>query len=134
VKAVVAVALAAATLVGIAGLADLTQNRPDHMRPGSATVVSFDVATRRYRGPDDTDAAALWSVCAATIPGEDSSMVTTADGGYQVTVTPAIGENGRKRLTGCLEDGTLDRVTGRVIGMEAPERVNGTSDPPAQRS
>ena len=32
--------------------------------------------------------------------------------GYHVTISPAIGENGRKRLVGCLEDGKLGRVTG----------------------
>jgi hypothetical protein len=51
------------------------------------------------------------------VPGETSSLVTTADGGFSVTVSPAIGEHGRKRLTGCLEDGTLDRVIGHVTAM-----------------
>jgi hypothetical protein len=58
-------------------------------------------------------------VCAATVPGETSSLVTTDDGGYSVTVTPGIGEHGRKRLVGCLEDGTLDRVVGHVTGLVA---------------
>jgi hypothetical protein len=119
VKFLAAVALAAATLVGIVGLAELTQNRPDERRAGTATVITFDVATRRYRGGDETAAQALWSVCAATVPGETSSLVTMADGGFSVRVTPAIGEHGRKRLTGCLEDGTLDRVSGHVTAMSA---------------
>jgi hypothetical protein len=38
----------------------------------------------------------------------------TVDDGYTVSISPAIGENGRKRLVGCLEDATLDRVIGPV--------------------
>jgi hypothetical protein len=115
----VALALAVATMVGVIGLAELTQNRPDERRAGTGTVVTFDVATRRYHGSEENAARALWSVCAATVPGENSSLVTTAAGGYSVTVTPEIGEHGRKRLVGCLEDGTLDRVIGHVVGMTA---------------
>ena len=89
-KALAGLALAALTALGIVGLAELTQNRPDPVVAGSATVVAFDVATRDYRGGDETAAHALWAI------------------------TPAIGENGRKRLVGCLEDGTLDRVMGHV--------------------
>jgi hypothetical protein len=119
VKFLVALALAAATLVGVVGLAELTQTRPDERRAGTATVVTFDVATRRYRGGEETAARALWSVCAATVPGETSSLVTMTGGGFSVTVTPEIGEHGRQRLTGCLEDGTLDRVIGHVTAMSA---------------
>ena len=36
---------------------------------------------------------------------------------FSVTVSPAFGENGRKRLTGCLEDATVDRVMGHVVGL-----------------
>jgi hypothetical protein len=117
VKFLAALALAVATLVGVIGLAELTQNRPDEARAGTSTVVTFDVSTNRYRGGEETAALALWSVCAATVPGETSSLVTMDAGGYSVTVTPAIGEHGRKRLVGCLEDGTLDRVSGHLVAM-----------------
>jgi hypothetical protein len=114
VKAIATAVLSLAGVAGVFGLADLTQNRPDAVRPGSETVVAFDVGTRRYRGGDDGAAQALWSVCVAMIPGETTTPVTDLHGGYSVTVTPAIGEHGRKRLAGCLEDGTLDRVSGHV--------------------
>jgi hypothetical protein len=57
-------------------------------------------------------------VCSATVGGEVSGVPAPAgdmvDDGYTVSISPAIGENGRKRLVGCLEDATLDRVMGHV--------------------
>jgi hypothetical protein len=117
-----AIGLAVLSLFGVAGvfgLADLTQNRPDAARPGTETVIAFDVGTRHYRGGDEGAAQALWSVCVATVPGETTTPVVGGDGMYRVTVTPAIGEHGRKRLIGCLEDGTLDRVQGHVRSVSS---------------
>lgn len=113
-KALATLAVSVAAGLGILGLAELTQNRPDPVEAGSTTVVEFDVATRRYRGGDDAAAQALWAVCSATVGGETSGPATVTGGEFAVTISPAIGENGRKRLLGCLEDGTLDRVMGHV--------------------
>jgi hypothetical protein len=116
VLAVLAVAVLGA--IGIFGLAELTQNRPDPVEAGSATVVTFDVDTRDYQRGDDAAAQALWAVCSATVGGDVSAPPAPArgavDAGYTVTISPAIGDNGRKRLVGCLEDATLDRVMGHV--------------------
>jgi len=118
VKAIGVLVLAVVTGLGIFGLAELTQNRPDPVDPSSSTIVTFDVATRGYRGGDDSAANALWAVCSATVPGDVTAVApAAASDDYEVTITPAIGENGRKRLLGCLEDGTLDRVMGHVSDM-----------------
>jgi hypothetical protein len=119
VKTLAVLVVSLAGTLGIVGLADLTQNRPDTAVAGTSTVVEFDVATRDYRGSDAAAAAALWAVCGVTVPGEDGGPVTSADGDFAVTITPAIGENGRKRLLGCLEDGTLDRVMGHVQSVSS---------------
>jgi hypothetical protein len=108
-----ALAFVGLTALGIVGLAELTQNRPDPAVAGSTTVVAFDVATRDYRGGDETAAHALWAVCSASVDGEITAPAASGDG-FHVTISPAIGDNGRKRLVGCLEDGTLDRVIGHV--------------------
>lgn len=115
-KAIGFAVLAVLTVLGVIGLADLTQNRPDPVVDGSATTVAFDVATRRYDGDEMTAAQSLWAVCQATVSGE-KSPVTPVDDHYAVTVSPAFGENGRKRLTGCLEDATVDRVMGHVVSL-----------------
>jgi hypothetical protein len=115
VKAIAAVVvLAVMGVLGVSSLADLTQNRPDPRVEGTTTVVEFDVATRRYNGTDATAAHALWAVCAATVSGETTGPVAAGADDFSVSITPAIGENGRKRLLGCLQDGTLDRVQGHV--------------------
>jgi hypothetical protein len=118
VKALAVLAVAVVGAMGIIGLAELTQNRPDPVEAGSATVVNFDVDTRDYQRGAGAAAQALWAVCSATVGGEVSGVRAPAEGtvgdGYTVTISPAIGENGRKRLQGCLEDATLDRVMGHV--------------------
>ena len=85
---------------------------------GTTTVVNFDVGTRDYQRGDDAAAQALWAVCSSTVGGEVTTPVAADDGeggdAYNVTISPAIGEHGRKRLVGCLEDATLDRVVGHV--------------------
>ena len=117
-KALAVLAVAVMGALGIVGLAELTQNRPDPVAAGSATVVAFEVDTRDYQRGDGAAAQALWAVCSATVGGDVSGVPAPTEGavddGYTVTISPAIGENGRKRLVGCLEDATLDRVMGHV--------------------
>jgi hypothetical protein len=117
-KALAVLAVAVMSILGVIGLANLTQNRPDPVEAGTATFVTFDVATRDYQRGDGAAAQALWAVCSATVGGEVTGPATPAEGtvdaGYTVSISPAIGENGRKRLVGCLEDATLDRVMGHV--------------------
>jgi len=108
--------LAVLTIFGVIALADLTQNRPDPVVEGSYTTVDFDVATRRYSGSELLAAQSLWAVCQSTVGGEKTA-VTEVDDHFSVTVSPAFGENGRKRLTGCIEDVTVDRVMGHVVSL-----------------
>ena len=57
-KALAVLAVAVFGAIGIVGLADLTQNRPDPVEEGSATVVTFDVDTRDCQRGDDAAAQA----------------------------------------------------------------------------
>jgi hypothetical protein len=109
------------TTVGVGQLRELTQNRPDTLVQGTETVIELDVATRDYPRTETAAVQALWAVCAATIPGDVTGPVASAgdDGPWTVTISPAIGENGRKRLLGCLEDSTLDRVIGHVESISS---------------
>ena len=118
-KAVGVLVLAVTGVIGVNGLADLTQNRPDPVVDGSSTVVTFDVGTRDYNGSDVEAAHALWAVCAATVSGDTTGPTATDTGDFTVSISPAIGANGRKRLLGCLQDGTLDRVQGHVEAVSS---------------
>ena len=105
-----------ATAVALFALAEATQNRPDEVRLGSRTTVSFTVSTREVERGEPAAVAALWAVCAGTVPGEISTAEPNG-AGWQVTIEPAIGEHGERRLVGCLEDVTVDRVIGRVLSI-----------------
>jgi hypothetical protein len=51
------------------------------------------------------------------VSGTNTAPQEVSSGGFEVTISPAIGNNGHKRLVGCLEDGTLDRVQGHVASV-----------------
>lgn len=105
--------------VAVDALGDLTQSRPDHRVPGSFTTLRYSVETRGYRRGETAAAEALWAVCMANARGEVTGGPRRAGDAYEVEITPALGKNSRKRLVGCLEDATLDRVLADVIAVES---------------
>lgn len=118
-------ALAVATVVGIGVLMNATQNRPDDPPPGSSSMLAFTVSTRDFPGGEQTAARTLMAVCAATVSDAIITVPALAseadDDAWRVTIKPALGEHGRKRLEGCLEDVTLDRVIGHVTDVRTSE-------------
>lgn len=121
-------ALAVAVVVGIGALMNATQNRPDDPPPGSKSSLAFTVSTHDFPGGPQTAARTLMAVCAATVddsiisvPAPAPASADAADRAFHVTITPALGEHGRKRLEGCLEDVTLDRVIGHVTAVRNSE-------------
>jgi hypothetical protein len=118
VKAVVGLGVLAVVVIG---MMEATQNRPDEVREGTTTEVTFEVSTRDVERGEAYAAAALWAVCAGTVSGEITAPVPVdadGDGAWLVTIEPAIGEHGENRLVGCLEDVTIDRVLGHVVSLE----------------
>jgi hypothetical protein len=105
-------------LASLYPLAELTQNRPDDVPPGSTTVVEFHVTTRGYDA--DLGAVGLWATCQQTIDHarSDGMPELVGDGEYSVVVAPGLGEHDRRRLEGCLEDATIDRVSATVTRFE----------------
>ena len=114
---VVGAALAAAAAVGLDVLGDATQTRPDREHPNAVTEVVFDVSVRGDR--DVMQAAqSLWGACQTTMERATSPADVTVEGRRaSVVVRPALGTHARQRLSGCLEDATLDRILGRVVAM-----------------
>lgn len=115
--------VAVVTLVGVVGLqelADATRNEHDHHVTGSTSEVVVDVRTRR--ADPDLGAQGLWASCHLTVGfAEVVEPIARVHGGpadrYSVTVTPALGEHDIRRLQGCLQDGTVDRVWGDVVSI-----------------
>jgi hypothetical protein len=110
-------AVLAGTVTGVVALAEATQNRPDPIRSGTTTV-EWSVRTKDV----DVDLAAvgLWAVCRNTISGLGDPTPIAVDAiqnRYAAAVTPRLGHNARRRLQGCLEDATIDRVNGHDVSF-----------------
>lgn len=110
--------LVVATVFGIDWLADLTQNRPDRNVPGSRSEVVLDVTVRHHYDPGTlTTAQGLWGACQHTAFRRlvEPGMVEIGEGRFRVVTEPALGEHAWRRLKGCLEDVTVDRVKADIV-------------------
>ena len=100
--------------LGIVGLLQLTKNEPDEIVPGSRSEVVLNVSTK----PPLTErqgADSLWAVC--LLRAHQYRLVGKHENAGQQTVyvvKPALGEHARRRVVGCLEDATIERVLGDV--------------------
>jgi hypothetical protein len=116
-RLLIVVALAVAAFVVVSELGDLTQSRPDPIRSDAATEVVLSVDEDRFGPGEDGAAAALWAICEAQTHSretEDGELQRIGDGRYRVILRPAVGHHEQKKLVGCLEDLTVDRVVGNV--------------------
>ena len=50
-------------------------------------------------------------------PTTDGGPEALGDGRYRVVLAPAVGEHDQRKLVGCLEDLTIDRVRGDVVAF-----------------
>ena len=113
----VVVGLTVTGFVVIGELGDLTQSRPDSVRDGGATELVLSVDEERFGPGQAGAAAALWAVCSAQTRSRaigDGELRPLGEGRYRVVLTPAVGHHEQKKLVGCLEDLTVDRVVGDV--------------------
>jgi hypothetical protein len=106
-----------ALFAGIDVLADLTQDRPDHVVPGSRSEIVLEVSSSDRTGSALLSAQGLWGACQGNVWQRlaEPGVVQVADGRFRLTTEPAVGEHSWRRLQGCLEDATLDRVRGHVV-------------------
>ena len=101
----------------IGELGDLTQSRPEPVRDDAVTELVLSVRRGALRAGPRRAAAALWAVCSAQTrsrPTGDGELRPLGDGRYRVVLTPAVGHHEQRKLVGCLEDLTVDRVVGDV--------------------
>ncbi len=130
-QALATLALGAVTVVAVMGLADATQDRRDGPNPGTRSEVVLDVETRD--GYERKVAAqGLWATCQQTVENKRlEAFEALGNGRFSIIVEPAVGENAERRLVGCLEDFTIDRVLGDVI--EVRDLESEKRKPPAVR-
>jgi hypothetical protein len=105
-------------------LGDLTQTAATRCRWGSRSEIVLDIDTRDYRQDRSDGARALWAACAGTTGSVlvDGPASVPGDGDRVCfSVEPGLGRNNRRKLVGCLEDATIDRLQGTVVSVELIE-------------
>jgi hypothetical protein len=116
-RAVLALMAVAVVVAGIDVLADLTQDRPDRVPAGSRSEIVLDVHHRSTGAAGLRSAQGLWGACQSTVWQHlaEPGVVPIGDGRFLLATSPAVGEHAWRRLQGCLEDMTIDRVRARVV-------------------
>ena len=119
-RALLGLVAVAALFAGIDLLADMTQDRPDRVLPGSRSEIVLEVSSRDRTGSDLLAAQGLWGACQGNVWQRltEPGVVEVAEGRFRLTTEPAVGEHSWRRLQGCLEDTTLDRVKGHVVSKQ----------------
>jgi hypothetical protein len=124
-RALLVLVAAVVLSMGVDALADLTQDRADRVLPGSRSEVVLDLKSRDRGGSALLSAQGLWGACQGTVRHRlaEPGVVEVTDGRFRLVTEPALGEHSWRRLQGCLEDTTLDKVKAHVVSKRdiAPE-------------
>lgn len=131
-RALALAVLVAAAIAGVDWLGDLTQDRPDRVASGSRTEVVLDVHVRHERAPARlATAQGLWGACQHTVSQRLAApgLIDLGEGRFRAVTEPAIGDHAWRRLQGCLEDMTIDRIRAEVVAKR-----DFTPSPPERRS
>ncbi|MGD9704126.1 MAG: hypothetical protein AB7Q42_08145 [Acidimicrobiia bacterium] len=102
-------------------LADATESRPDPTERSGVTEVTVHIGYRTDdQVPVESTAQALFESCRLRLPG-NARLVTQPHvveaRTVAVTIEPALGPLGIRRLGGCLEDMTLDGVRAELVSV-----------------
>ena len=116
-RALAVMILVAALVIGVDVLADLTQDRPDRALPGTRSEIVLDLKSRDRGGSALLSAQGLWGACQGTVRHRlaEPGVVEVSEGRFRLVTDPALGEHSWRRLQGCLEDTTLDKVKAHVV-------------------
>lgn len=119
-QAVTIIVLVLLGAVALDVIGDKTQTRPDVVRPGSTSEVVFSLRSKMARDRQVT-AEGLWGACQGTVNSRllEPGVVRLSESTFRLTLGPELGDHARTRLTGCLEDGTLDRVVANVVSIKS---------------
>lgn len=118
---VLAAVLGVGAYLAIGLLGDATQTRADSVGPDSRSEIVLDVSTKGYLQPASDGARNLWAACSGTTSRqlvEDPGIVEIGDSRFRFAVEPGLGDNTRRKLVGCLEDATIDRIQASVVSIE----------------
>jgi hypothetical protein len=120
-RALLTLVLIVAGVLAVDTLGDLTQTRGDTIVPGSRSEVTLELDAQRYKHDLDAAAGHLVAACAGTTGSvvlDDRGVERVEAGVYRFSVRPGLGPENRRKLTGCLEDFTVDRLLADVVAVE----------------
>ena len=108
------------TVVAIQVIADETQDRNDTPTREGRVAVTLQVRNRFSSRSELSTAEALFFACRHVLSERYRAQGFTdlGEGRIRFTVTPGFGEHGQRRLEGCLEDATFDRVSAGVVSFD----------------
>ena len=101
-------------------IGDATQTREDERHNDRKTEVVMHLEGKNFRQSLDTAAQALWGSCAATVGGHlvEPGIEPIGPGEYRFAMTPSLGDHGKERLLGCINDWSIDRLLSNVESVE----------------
>lgn len=113
-------AIAVVGWLGVQGLLEATQSRPDPADRPTRTTIELSISQRRTTSTPEAAAEALWVGCRSTLGSVPVEAELTPLGGDRVALVlePGIGRLGARRLTGCLSDLTVDLVKASVRDVD----------------
>lgn len=120
-KLIAIVLLVAGGIWAAGTLGDLTQARGDPVVRESRSEVVMQVTSRGYKHDLDLGAQHLVAACAGTTfmrIADDPGVVEIEPGVYQFTVEPALGTYNQRKLLGCLQDLTVNRLLANIVSIE----------------
>jgi hypothetical protein len=119
-RMMVFVVLIVAGAFGIKVIGDATQTRPDERHGDRKTTVVIHLEGKHYRQSLDVAAQALYGKCAATVAGDlvDPGIERLRPGRYRFAMTPSLGDHGKERLLGCINDLSIERLRSNVESVE----------------
>ena len=117
--ATIMVVVAVASVFALAGA---TQSRPDIIQQGTSSELTLQI----FGDSDVTPTSAavrLWEACSGMVArNEAHSFERSGASSVTIELEPALGPNGERRLRGCLEDATLDKIQAAVVSVEHERR------------
>lgn len=91
-------------------------NEAQNTGPGTSSIV-LDVRSSSSRDPVTTTAV-LWSVCAQQLDTAPAITAIASVGRFVAfSIDRSLGRTAKRRVMGCLEDFTLDRVVAKVVDL-----------------
>ena len=110
--------------VGVDQLGDLTQDRPDPVRPDQESSVLISASGKVTPRTPLEATQALWGSCTTQlgVGYQALSKTPVAGGSVEVVVRPQLGKYAERRLRGCIADGASDKVGGHVQSITPVDR------------